>query len=242
MKKNYFEHLSKKEKDIIVNKGTEAPFSGEYNNHFDAGVFVCRACSNVLYESTAKFNSGCGWPAFDDEIPGAINRYEDKSLFRNRVEICCSKCDGHLGHVFTGEKVTKKNTRHCVNSLSIRFIAHNNLQKATFGAGCFWTVQKIFSDTSGVYDTQVGYMGGITENPSYKEVCEGKTMYAEVVNILFDTREIKYQDLLDLFWNNHDSTTKNMQGNDKGTQYRSVIFYHSLSQKKAARHHQLKSC
>ena len=234
MKKNYFEHLNKLEKEIIVNKGTEAPFSGEYNDHYDAGVFVCRACSNILYESTSKFNSGCGWPSFDDEIFGAIKRYEDKSLFRERVEICCSKCDGHLGHIFTGEKVTKKDTRHCVNSLSIRFIAHNNLEQATFGAGCFWTVQNMFSNIAGVYDTQVGYMGGKTENPNYQEVCKGNTMHAEVVRVVYDSRVVKYKDLLKIFWNNHDSTTKNMQGGDIGTQYRSIIFYYSLSQKKSA--------
>ena len=114
------------EREILANKGTEAPFSGEYNNHFEKGYFVCRACNNKLYESKTKFDSGCGWPSFDDEIPGAIVRYEDNSLGRQRTEICCSKCDGHLGHVFHGEKITPKDTRHCVNSLSIRFIASSS--------------------------------------------------------------------------------------------------------------------
>jgi|TARA_B110000263_G_scaffold149304_1_gene129532 peptide methionine sulfoxide reductase msrA/msrB len=234
MKKNYFEFLNKKEKEIIVNKGTEAPFSGEYNNHFDAGIFVCRACSNILYESASKFNSGCGWPSFDDEIPGAINRYEDKSLSTDRVEICCSRCDGHLGHVFTGENVTKKNTRHCVNSLSIKFLAHNNLETATFGAGCFWAVQNVFSDIIGVYDTQVGYMGGTIDNPTYEEVCLGQSKHAEVVQILYDSRELDYKKLLNIFWNNHNPTTLDCQGSDIGTQYRSVIFHHSSDQKKIA--------
>ena len=124
MKKDFFEHLNKEEYEIIVNKGTEAPFSGEYNDHFDSGYFVCRACNSKLYESNTKFDSGCGWPSFDDEIAGAIIRYEDNSLGRQRVEICCAKCDGHLGHVFHGEKITPKNTRHCVNSLSIRFVSN----------------------------------------------------------------------------------------------------------------------
>lgn len=234
MKKNYFEFLTNQEKEIIVNKGTESPFSGEYNNHFDAGVFVCRACSNILYESASKFNSGCGWPSFDDEIPGAINRYEDKSLSIDRVEICCSRCDGHLGHVFTGENVTKKNTRHCVNSLSIKFLAHNNLKKATFGAGCFWAVQNVFSDIIGVYDTQVGYMGGTTDNPTYEEVCLGETNHVEVVQVLYDSRELEYKKLLNIFWDNHNPTTLDRQGSDIGTQYRSVIFHHSSDQKKIA--------
>ena len=124
MKKDFFEHLNKEEYEIIVNKGTEAPFSGEYNDHYDSGYFVCRACNSKLYESNTKFDSGCGWPSFDDEIAGAIIRYEDNTLGRKRVEICCAKCDGHLGHVFHGEKITPKNTRHCVNSLSIRFVSN----------------------------------------------------------------------------------------------------------------------
>jgi len=128
MENKYFKNLTNEERDIIANKGTEAPFSGEYNDHFEQGYFVCRACNNKLYESKTKFDSGCGWPSFDDEVPGAIVRYEDNSLGRQRTEICCSKCDGHLGHVFQGEKITPKDTRHCVNSLSIRFISSSSLE------------------------------------------------------------------------------------------------------------------
>ena len=128
MENKYFKNLTNEERDIIANKGTEAPFSGEYNDHFEQGYFVCRACNNKLYGSKTKFDSGCGWPSFDDEVPGAIVRYEDNSLGRQRTEICCSKCDGHLGHVFQGEKITPKDTRHCVNSLSIRFISSSSLE------------------------------------------------------------------------------------------------------------------
>ena len=128
MGNKYFKNLTDEEREILANKGTEAPFSGEYNNHFEKGYFVCRACNNKLYESKTKFDSGCGWPSFDDEIPGAIVRYQDNSLGRHRTEICCSKCDGHLGHVFHGEKITPKDTRHCVNSLSIRFISSSSLE------------------------------------------------------------------------------------------------------------------
>ena len=127
MGNKYFKNLTDEEREILANKGTEAPFSGEYNNHFEKGYFVCRACNNKLYESKTKFDSGCGWPSFDDEVTGAIVRYEDNSLGRQRTEICCSKCDGHLGHVFHGEKITPKDTRHCVNSLSMRFIASSSL-------------------------------------------------------------------------------------------------------------------
>lgn len=123
MKEDLIKKLTKQEKEIIVNKGTEQPFTGKYNDHFLEGVFACKACGNNLYKSNSKFDSGCGWPSFDDEISGAIVRYEDASLLRTRVEICCANCDGHLGHVFHGEKITAKDTRHCVNSLSIKFIA-----------------------------------------------------------------------------------------------------------------------
>ena len=108
------------------------------------------------------------------------------------------------------------------------------LQKATFGAGCFWGVEATFRNTKGVVDTAVGYMGGITENPTYKDVCTNRTGHAEVVEIIFDPSCISYDALLDVFWNNHDPTTRNRQGADFGTQYRSVIFAHSPAQEAAA--------
>ena len=234
MAEDYFSHLNAEEQHILKNKGTEEPFTGEYNEHFEAGIFICRACEHPLYESNTKFNSGCGWPSFDDELEGAIVRHEDLSGGRNRTEICCARCNGHLGHVFRGEQITEKNTRHCVNSLSIKFILHNYLETATFGAGCFWHVEKIFRQTKGVYLANSGYMGGDTLNPTYKEICTGDTNHAEVVNINFNPKVISYIDLLDIFWKNHNPTTLNQQGSDIGTQYRSVIFYYSDLQKVSA--------
>ena len=121
--KNYFDDLSIKERKVIVEKGTEQAWTGEYNKFFEKGLYVCRACNNPLYNSNSKFRSNCGWPSFDDEIKGAVIRVPDYSLGMKRVEICCSNCKGHLGHVFEGERLTEKNLRHCVNSVSIRFIA-----------------------------------------------------------------------------------------------------------------------
>ena len=232
MIKDYFSSLTSEEKHIIKDKGTEAPFTGKYNNHFEAGIFICRACENPLYESNTKFNSGCGWPSFDDEIAGAIIHYEDLSGGQVRTEICCKKCDGHLGHVFVGEKITVKDTRHCVNSLSIYFKAYSNLQRATFGAGCFWSVEKLFKATEGVYLSRVGYMGGDTDMPTYDEVCSGTTNHAEVVDLYFNSEKVSYTDLLKLFWENHNPTTLNRQGFDNGTQYRSVVFFYNENQQK----------
>jgi methionine-R-sulfoxide reductase len=124
-KSNYFDEITKEERRIIVNKGTERAWSGIYVNSFEKGLYVCKACNNPLFSSSSKFSSNCGWPSFDDEIKDAIIRIPDYSLGMRRVEICCSNCKGHLGHVFQGENLTVKNTRHCVNSLSIRFISRS---------------------------------------------------------------------------------------------------------------------
>lgn len=118
--KSDWNQLNAIEKHVIIDKGTEYPFSGEYNDFKEKGVFVCRRCEQPLYSSESKFDSGCGWPSFDAEVVGNVSKVSDAD--GRRIEIVCSNCSGHLGHVFKGENLTPKNTRHCVNSLSILFV------------------------------------------------------------------------------------------------------------------------
>ena len=224
--------LTPDEKRIILNKGTEAPFSGKYNDFFESGIYSCRHCGQGLYYSKDKFKSGCGWPAFDDEIPGAISKNTDSN--DGRVEITCSRCGGHLGHLFKGEELTPKNLRYCVNSISLDLVPEKNIEKAYFAGGCFWGMEYFFSKQYGVLHVMPGYMGGQLKNPSYKEVCSGKSGHAETIMILYDKTKVDFETLAKLFFEIHDPTQVNRQGPDVGTQYRSAIFYSSEKQKDIA--------
>lgn len=121
MEKASYNPLSPVERYVIEGKGTEPPFSGEYDDFYEAGTYICRRCNAELYRSVDKFDAHCGWPAFDKEVPGAVVRQPDPDGVRTEIE--CASCGGHLGHVFVGERLTQTNTRHCVNSLSMKFVA-----------------------------------------------------------------------------------------------------------------------
>ncbi len=230
--KTEFRKLTPEEAHVILNKGTERPFTGKLYKQKGKGVYKCKQCDAALYMSESKFESGCGWPSFDDEIDGAVKRVPDAD--GRRTEIVCANCDGHLGHVFLGEGFTPKNTRHCVNSISMVFeaVKLENTQKAVFAGGCFWGVEYHFQNLKGVVETQVGYTGGSKLNPTYKEVCYTDTGHAEALKIEFDPSVVSYEELAKLFFEIHDPTQYNRQGPDKGSQYRSAVYYFDEEQKK----------
>jgi peptide methionine sulfoxide reductase msrA/msrB len=223
--------LTPEESRVLIHKGTERPFAGRFVDHHEEGTYLCRQCGAPLFPSSAKFDSRSGWPSFDEALPGAVREIPDAD--GTRTEIVCAQCGGHLGHVFRGEGFTPKQTRHCVNSLSMDFDPGTPLNtepaspgkaEAYFAGGCFWGVEHLLQEVPGVISVESGYMGGKVDRPTYRQVLTGETGHAEAVKVVYDPTRVTYGALAKRFFEIHDPTQVNRQGPDIGHQYRSVVF------------------
>ncbi len=253
--KEWKEILTPEQYQVMRKRGTERAFTGKYNDHYEKGVYVCAGCGTPLFSSDTKYDHGSGWPSFTAPVQEShIDYFDDVSHFMHRIETRCAVCGAHLGHVFDdGPKPTGKH--YCINSASLDFKSSDTLaasetksedspgekelkpvkkETATFAAGCFWGIEQKFSELPGVLSTIVGYTGGETKNPTYRQVCSNTTGHAEAVKIQYNPDKISYKELLEFFFKIHDPTQIDRQGWDVGSQYRSAIFYHSNEQKDAA--------
>ncbi|MBU1869600.1 MAG: bifunctional methionine sulfoxide reductase B/A protein [Candidatus Omnitrophica bacterium] len=229
---------------IMRQKGTERPFAFQCPLPPKGGkaIYQCVGCGTDLFSFDAKFESGTGWPSFWQPVSDLnIKEEADDSFGMHRVEVFCARCGAHLGHVFD-DGPPPSGKRYCVNAIALKLadyagkssLVPKAYPKALFAAGCFWGVEAAFRQVKGVISVRSGYTGGNFKNPTYKDVCSGKTGHAEAVEIEYDPLIVSYGQLLDVFWRIHDPTTLNKQGPDIGDQYRSAIFVYTPEQKSLA--------
>ncbi len=241
-------------------EGTERPFHNKYWDNKEPGIYVDLVSGEALFSSTDKYDSGSGWPSFTKPLEkNNVTTKTDKQMFAERTEVRSKNADSHLGHVFDDGPKDKGGLRYCINSAALRFVPVAQMEKEGYGSflhlfktaagdakakvtqetailagGCFWGMEDIIRKIPGVIETEVGYTGGAIKNAGYDLVKTGATGHAESVRVVFDPNKLSYEKLLEWFFRMHDPTTKNQQGNDKGTQYRSAIFYTNEKQKDAA--------
>ena len=251
------DELTQLQRDVVFNNATEQPFNNEYWQNKRPGLYVDILDGTPLFSSLDKFDSGTGWPSFTKPItPDAVLEVVDKSHGMLRTEIRSRKSNIHLGHVFADGAKAKGGLRYCINSAALKFIslekfnisgyseytaafgkvypAEIQYEVAVIAGGCFWGIADLFSKLDGVGEVIAGYTGGTFVNPTYADVCTGNTGHAESVQVHFDIKQLSYEQILRFFFQIHDPTTVNKQGNDIGSHYRSAIFYANSSQQKIA--------
>jgi peptide methionine sulfoxide reductase msrA/msrB len=248
--------LSPEEFQVTQQNGTERPFKNAYWDHDESGIYVDIVSGEPLFSSLDKFDSSCGWPSFTKPVEADnVEERADGSHGMSRTEVRSSHGDSHLGHVFDDGPKDAGGLRYCINSASLRFIPLDDLESEGYGkylellksrnrsndmdgqnerailaGGCFWGMQDLLRSFPGVISTRVGYTGGKVENATYRNH-EG---HAEAIEIVFDPQQLTYRRLLEFFFQIHDPTTLNRQGNDTGTSYRSAIFFTTDEQKRIA--------
>ncbi|MBU3749954.1 MAG: bifunctional methionine sulfoxide reductase B/A protein [Mycobacterium sp.] len=248
-------HLTPEQHRVTQRNGTEPAFTGAYWDHHEPGIYVDVVSGEPLFASVDKFDSGTGWPSFTKPIGNVVTR-RDFTLLFPRVEVRSAQADSHLGHVFRDGPRDRGGRRYCINSAALRFVHRDDLQeqgygdlvvlfdnggseleeqmteykKAILAGGCFWGMQDLIRRQPGVVSTRVGYTGGQNANATYRN----HPGHAEAVEIIYNPAGTDYRTLLEFFFQIHDPTTKNRQGNDVGTSYRSAIFYLDEEQRQVA--------